>query len=74
MTPKIGEWYLSVKCYQCNCELLIFHDLNHGQGSLNGQYRVTCPRCKDKRLRPAQHYQHREEKRPDFCLEILHLS
>jgi phage FluMu protein Com len=71
MTPEVGEWYLSVKCHKCNCEVLVFHDLNHGHGSVNGQYVVTCPRCKDTKLRDINHYQYREEKRPDTCLEIL---
>jgi len=74
MTLEVGDWYLSVKCYQCNCEVLVFHDLNHGRGSVKGQYVVTCPRCKDTQPRDINHYQYREEKRPDTCVEILNFG
>lgn len=71
MMLEVGEWYLSVKCYQCDCDVLIFHDLNQGQGSLKGQYVVACPRCKDMQVRDINRYQHREERQPAVCFEIL---
>jgi|SRR5687767_5410737 len=71
MQPIAGEWYLSVKCDRCNCTILVSRDLNQGQGNINGEYRIRCPRCKVTEVLPIAHYQHREAKRPDICIEIL---
>jgi hypothetical protein len=32
--PQHGEWYLTVTCQTCKCKILLFHDLNNGNGSL----------------------------------------
>ncbi len=69
--PKDGEWYLTVTCQVCRCRLLLFLDLNNGNGNIQGVFNVTCPRCKRDQTLPAEHYRHSEKSQPDLCLEIL---
>jgi hypothetical protein len=43
--------------------MLLFRDLNNGQGNIDGVFVVTCPRCgRDKSL-PIEHYQHSEREK-----------
>jgi hypothetical protein len=42
-----------VRCDFCKCTILIFHDLNHGQGNINGEYRLRCPRCSNAQTLPS---------------------
>lgn len=69
--PKVGQWYLSVTCDKCNSKLLVFRDLNNGEGYVDGVFVMTCPHCKCERTLPIEHYQHRERRKPDICIEIL---
>ena len=71
MIPKVGEWYLSVRCDRCNCTILVFHDLNNGHGNISGEYRLSCLRCMTTQSLPVEHYQHREGAKTDICIEII---
>ena len=73
MLPKVGEWYLSVKCDRCNCIILIFHDLNHGESYINSDISMMCLRCKTMRTLPLEHYQHLEGNTADISIEILNV-
>lgn len=67
--PQYGQWYISVTCRKCNCMMLLFHDVNNGQGNANGVIHVTCPYCKRDQNLPVDHYQH--EGRKNRCIEII---
>lgn len=56
--PENGEWYLSTTCPNCDCRLVLLHDLNEGRGNIQGVYTVTCPECDREQTLPAEHYHH----------------
>ncbi len=71
LTPECGQWYLSATCQQCGCKILLFQDLNDGNGTIEASVHVTCPRCKLDQDLAIEHYQHEERRMPELCIQFL---
>jgi len=69
--PIVGQWYLAATCKACNCKILLFPDLNNGQGNLSGSFALVCPQCKCQGSFDAEHYQHSETIKPDSCMGTI---
>jgi hypothetical protein len=70
--PQLGRWYIAVTCEKCKSKLVLFPDLTEGKSDLQRSgYSLICPRCKDLTDGKAEHYQHRERRRPALLIEIL---
>ena len=58
-TLEPGRWYIRITCRRCKIKLPLFEDLNHGNGSVAGNFALRCPECGLEDNCPAEHYFHR---------------
>jgi len=61
LKPVAGEWYIAATCDDCKCRILLFPDLNNGDGNINGYVYSICPDCGCEANFALEHYLHEAE-------------